>query len=462
VKKNYQTRASRAGTGRVTPKKASKETPIVTEAVDGGEEECLPVWVLPDSVQLALTDLADTVGEGLLALAVGAGLQVMQVLMDEDVATLAGPKGKWDKDRTAKRHGTDDGEVTLGGRRVPVRRPRVRSADGKKELPVASYELFSSTEILGRMAMERMLAKLSTRRYLAGLEPVGEAVEAEARSTSKSAVSRRFVAATETALAELMGRDLSGLDLVALMIDGVHFAGHCCVVALGIGIDGTKYPLAVEEGSTENATLVRDLLVGLRERGLDVTRPVLAVIDGGKALRSAIVEVFDHPIIQRCQLHKVRNVEDKLPDRLASTVAKKMRDAYHDPDPLSAEATLEDLARQLERSHPGAAGSLREGLSETLTIGRLGVPPTLARSLRSTNCIESMIEICRDHSTNVKRWRDGQMALRWCAAGMVEAAKQFRRVNGFMHLPALRAALDKHAATTVTPAKYDHDKEVAA
>jgi hypothetical protein len=224
VKKNYQTRASRAGTGRVTPKKASKETPIVTEAVDGGEEECLPVWVLPDSVQLALTDLADTVGEGLLALAVGAGLQVMQVLMDEDVATLAGPKGKWDKDRTAKRHGTDDGEVTLGGRRVPVRRPRVRSADGKKELPVASYELFSSTEILGRMAMERMLAKLSTRRYRAGLEPVGEAVEAEARSTSKSAVSRRFVAATETALAELMGRDLSGLDLVALMIDGVHFS----------------------------------------------------------------------------------------------------------------------------------------------------------------------------------------------------------------------------------------------
>ncbi len=246
------------------------------------------------------------------------------------------------------------------------------------------------------------------------------------------------------------------------MIDGVHFAGHLCVVAMGIAIDGTKHPLAVEEGSTENARLVIDLLVGLRRRGLDVSRPTLVVIDGGTALHWAVREVFDHPIIQRCQLHKIRNVEDKLPDRLASTVAKKMRQAYHDTDALSAEATLSDLARQLERAHPGAAASLREGLSETLTITRLGVPPTLARSLRSTNPIESMLGICRDHSANVKRWRDGKMVLRWCAAGMVEAAKQFRRVNGFMHLPALRAALDHHASNPVTSSAYDQSKEVAA
>jgi transposase-like protein len=169
--------------------------------------------------------------------------------------------------------------------------------------------------------------------------------------------------------------------------------------------------------------------------------------------------VFDHPVIARCQLHKVRNVEDKLPDALASTVAKKMRAAYRNPDPLAAEADLEALARQLDKSHPGAAGSLREGLTETLTVSRLGVPPTLARTLRSTNAVESMIEICRDHSANVKHWRDGQMALRWCAAGMVEAAKQFRRVNGFMHLPALRTALDAHIANTVTPSC---DNEVVA
>ncbi len=459
MKKNYQTKTSRAGTGRVTPKRKPPAEPPATDEMDPG----LPEWALPEAVRVTMTDLAETAREGLLALAVGTGLQVMQVLMDEDVTAVAGPKGKWDPDRVATRHGHDDGEVTLGGRRVPVRRPRVRSADGSSELAVPTYELFTSTEILGRMAMERMLAKLSTRRYQAGLEPVGASVEAEARSTSKSSVSRRFVAATETALATLMAADLSGLDLVALMVDGVHFAGHCCVVALGIDIDGTKHPLGVMDGSTENATLVTDLIVDLRERGLDVTKPILAVIDGSKALRRAVLDVFDHAVIHRCQLHKIRNVEDKLPDSLASTVATKMRAAYHDADPLAAEARLEGLARQLDKAHPGAAASLREGLSETLTIGRLGVPPTLARALRSTNAIESMIEICRDHSTNVKRWRDGQMVLRWCAAGMVEASKQFRRVNGFMHLPALRAALEaQFAKGDVTGSKYNQEKEVAA
>jgi transposase-like protein len=167
--------------------------------------------------------------------------------------------------------------------------------------------------------------------------------------------------------------------------------------------------------------------------------------------------VFDRPVIQRCQLHKIRNVERHLPDAMASTVAKKMRAAYRDPDPLAAEATLEALARSLDKAHPGAAGSLREGLTETLTINRLGVPPTLARTLRSTNAIESMIEICRDHSANVKRWRDGNMALRWCAAGMHQAARQFRRVSGYLHLPALRAALDAHFQIAVTPTCEDHE-----
>ena len=400
-----------------------------TEQLDG------PIPV-PTSVNVAMADIAATMHEGLMAMAVGAGLQVMQVLMDESVTDICGPKGKHLPDRGAVRHGSEDGSVSLGGRRVSVRRPRVRTADGTAEVPVAAYELFNGTELLGEMAMTRMLAKLSTRRYSAGLEPVGATVEAEARSTSKSAVSRRFVAATESALAELLARDLAELDLVALMVDGVHFADHLCVVALGIGVDGTKHPLAVVEGSTENATLVTDLLVGLRERGLDVTRPVLVVIDGAKALAAAVRAVCDHPIIARCQLHKVRNVKAKLPKGLADTVASKMHAAYRLDTALAAQAALEDLARQLERTHPGAAGSLREGLEETLTVMRLGVPPTLARTLRSTNPIESMIEICRDHSTNVKRWRDGQMALRWCAAGMLEATKQFRKVNGFLHLPA--------------------------
>jgi putative transposase len=416
---------------------------------------------VPERVSVAMAEIAGSMREGLLALAVGTGLQVMQVLMEADVTGMAGPKGRHDPDRSAVRHGSERGSVTLGGRRVPVTRPRVRAADGSGELPVPTYELFSNTELLGAMAMERMLAGLSTRRYPVGLEPVGEAVIASARSTSKSAVSRKFVAMTETALAELLAADLSALDLVALMIDGVHFGESVCVVALGIDGEGTKHPLALVEGSTENATVVTDLLVGLRERGLDVTRPVLVGIDGAKALYKAVVDVFDHPVIQRCQLHKIRNVQDRLPQRLRGPVGKKMRAAYHADSALDAEAQLTALTRELDKTHPGAAASLREGMAETLTVLRLGVPPTLARTLRSTNAIESMISICRTHSANVKRWRDGQMALRWCAAGMIEAGKQFRRVNGHLHLPKLRAALDAEIAGTVTPAVQDKEAVAA-
>jgi putative transposase len=407
--------------------------------------------VLPEQVTVALAELAGAAREGLLALAVGTGLGVLGSLLEADVERLAGPKGRHNPTRAAVRHGTQPGKVTLGGRRVRADRPRVRTADGAHELSLPTWQAFTATELLDQLTLERMLAKLSTRRYQVGLEPVGSRVEQDATGTSKSAVSRRFVAATEHALAELLAADLSGLDLVALMVDGIKVAEHTCVVALGITLDGTKVPLGLAEGATENATVVRDLLADLRERGLETIRPILCVIDGAKALRRAISDVFDHPIVQRCQLHKLRNVTDRLPDAVASTVAKRMRRAYHHTDPLVAQAELEALARELDRSHPGAAASLREGLAETLTILRLGVPPTLARTLRSTNSVESMIAICRDHAANVKRWRDGQMVLRWTAAGMGEATKQFRRVNGYLHLPALRAALD----ATVTPTKED-------
>jgi hypothetical protein len=213
--------------------------------------------MLPEAVSIAMGELADDVQEGLLAMAVGTGLQVMAALMNADVEAVCGPKGKHDPGRGAVRHGTEAGSVTLGGRRVPVQRPRMRAADGRGELPVPAYELFSRTEVLGRMAMQRMLAGLSTRRYPAGLEPVGERVEESAGSTSKSAVSRRFVAATETALGELLAAPLGELDLVALLIDGVHFGEHLCVVALGIGIDGVKHPLGLVEGSTQTARRTR-------------------------------------------------------------------------------------------------------------------------------------------------------------------------------------------------------------
>ena len=316
---------------------------------------------LPETVSVAMAEIAADMREGLLSLAVGAGLQVMTQLMDAEVAANRGPKGRHDPDRAAVRHGRENGSVTLGGRRVPVRRPRMRTADGAAEVPVPSYELFSQTEILGRLAMQKMLAGISTRGWPAGLEPVGQRAERAATSTSKSAISRRFVAATETALAELLAQPLGELDLVALLIDGVHFGEHLCVVALGIGIDGTKHPLALVEGSTQNTTTVTDLLVGLRERGLDTTRPIFVGIDGAKALTAAVARVFDHPVIGRCQLHKLRNVADKLPDHLAAAVTKRMPAAYRAESALAAQAQLEALAKELDRSHPGAAGSLRRG-----------------------------------------------------------------------------------------------------
>lgn len=416
---------------------------------------------VPEQVMVSMAEIAGAAKEGLLALAVGTGLQVMAAMFHEDVVRLCGPGGKHNRDRAGYRHGAGDGSVTLGGRRVCVQRPRVRAADGSGELHLPSYDLFSSTEILTSLAMEKMLAGLSSRRYGHGLEPAGQVVEQAAVSTSRSAVSRRFVAATETALGELMSRRLDDLDLVAFMADGVHFGEHTCVVALGIDIDGVKHPLALEEGSTENATLVTDLITGLRDRGLDVTKPILAVIDGSKALSRAIKDVFDKPLIHRCQQHKIRNVRDKLPEKLRTVAEKRMREAYHAGSAVEAEGLLTALARELDRTHPGAAASLREGMAETLTILRLGVPPTLARTLHSTNPIESMIEISREHSRNVKRWRDGQMALRWCAAGMLEAGHQFRRVNGRLHLPKLRAALEAHFNRNVATACHDETVNAA-
>jgi len=442
-------------------KKTQRQGTAVTKKYQTTEFDTSALAV-PEQVSVAMEEIAADMREGLLALAVGTGLQVMAQLMEADVTAACGPRGKHDPDRTSTRHGTGPGSVTLGGRRVPVSRPRVHAVDGSGELPVPAYEVFNGTELLGKMAMERMLAGVSTRRYPAALEPVGHGVEEQARSTSRSAVSRKFVTMTETALADVLARDLTDLDLVALIFDGVYFAEHLCVVALGIDIDGTKHPLGLVEGSTENTTVVKNLLTGLRDRGLNTTRPILAVLDGAKALAAGVKEVFDKPVIARCQLHKLRNVRDHLPENMRGPVEKRMRKAYHADSALEAQGLLEALAKELDKTHPGAAGSLREGLAETLTVLRLDVPPTLARTLRSTNAVESMISISRDHSRNVKRWRDGQMALRWCAAGMVEASKQFRRVNGHLHLPALRAALERHVgAETVGAACNTQDVSAA-
>jgi putative transposase len=313
--------------------------------------------VLPERVQEALGQLVGAAKEGLLALSVGVGLGVLAELLEEEVDEVVGPKGRHNAQRRAVRHGHESGEVTLGGRRVQVERPRVRSADGSEEVRLASYEHFASRDALARVVMERMLASVSTRRYARTGEPVGSEVEAKQRSTSKSSVSRTFIERTRRALAELMNRRLDDVRLAVMMIDGLELQGRTNVVALGITTEGVKIPLGLWEGSTENATVATALLADLVERGLDPEQGILFVIDGAKALRKAIRNVFGEAPVQRCVRHKERNVIDHLPERERPAVKQRLRRAWALDDHDRALDQLRALARELERSYPGAAGS---------------------------------------------------------------------------------------------------------
>jgi putative transposase len=395
-----------------------------------------------------LARFAEHMREGLLAASVAVGLEVMAELMEAEVTALAGPKGKHNLARAAKRHGGQDGTVTLGGRRVPVRRPRVRTVgDDERELALASYTTFVSADLLADGVVARMLGGLSTRGYPVGLEPVGAQVEQAATGTSRSAVSRRFVTATAERLEELLNRPLGDQRWLVVFLDGFGMGEHLLVGALGVTADGTKVPLGVVEGTTENTAVCTRLVTGLRDRGLDAERGVLFVLDGGKALAAAVRGVFGaNALVQRCRRHKERNVTDHLPEAERPLIQRRLRAAWAIPDPEQARAELDALARGLARKRPGAAASLREGLAETLTVNRLGVGGKLLQTVESTNPVESMIEIVRDHAGRVKRWSSGEMALRWAAAGMLAAQAQFRRVKGYQELPALAAALERATA----------------
>jgi putative transposase len=400
---------------------------------------------LPPQVQEALGELVGAAREGLLALSVGVGLGVVHELMELEVTEVVGPKGKHDPDRTAKRHGHEDGSMTLGGRRVPVRRPRMRTADDEHELPAKTYQYFADRDPLTRAVMDRMLAGVSTRNFAAVGEPVGETVDASSGATSKTSVSEMFVERTATALSELMGRRLDDVRLAVMMLDGMEIAERCHVVALGITTEGVKIPLGLWEGSTENATLARTLLADLVDRGLDPEQAILFAIDGGKALRRAIKDVFgERALVHRCHRHKERNVTDLLPQRDRDQVRARMRAAWALTDPDLAEQRLKLLASELDRTWPDAAASLREGMAETLTLMRLGITGQLAKTLCSTNPCESMIEIVRYTQRNVKRWQDGDMRRRWTAAGMLVAEQQFRRIIGYRDLAKLVIAIERH------------------
>jgi putative transposase len=419
-----------------------------------------PESPLPPQIQEALGELVGAAKEGLLALSVGVGLSVVHELMEAEVTEVVGPKGRWIPDRTAKRHGHEDGSMTLGGRRVKVSRPRMRSADDERELALGTYEHFADRDPLTRAVMDRMLAGVSTRRFAGVGEPVGEDVERASSATSRSSVSEAFVERTATALEELMGRRLEDVRLVAMMLDGLEIAERTHVVALGITTEGVKIPLGLWEGSTENATLARTLLADLVDRGLDPEQAILFVIDGAKALAKAIREVFgEHALIHRCHRHKERNVTDLLPEADRDRIRGRMRAAWALTDADLARQRLELLAGELERTWPDAAASLREGMEETLTLMGLGIDGNLAKTLGSTNPIESMIEIVRHTQRNVKRWRDGDMRKRWTAAGMLVAEQQFRRIIGYSDLAKLVVAIERHALLAAQP---DPDREEVA
>ncbi len=387
---------------------------------------------------IPLVGISVDVAAQLMELVVDSGLQVLQGMLEQDREALCGARYRHHAHRTATRAGTTPSAVVLGGRKVAIERPRVRSNGHEVRLP--TFEMVAAGDPLMRRAVEQMLVGVATRRYERSLEPLGAGVVT--RGTSKSTVSRRFVAQTAAQLETWRARPLEGLDLVALLIDGVHFADHCVVVALGLDATGHKHPLGLWSGSTENAGVCQTLLANLQARGLSTDRSLLVILDGSKALKKAVQEVFGASAwIQRCQVHKMRNVLAHLPKVQQARVRAVMQRAYQSGDLAAARRILSQLVRQLHTSYPSAAASVEEGLEETLTVLMLPVTDRLRRSLATTNAIENVIGHLRYVHHNVKRWRHGRMVLRWAAAGFAEAAKGFRRIKGHSELPRLVAVL---------------------
>jgi transposase-like protein len=411
--------------------------------------------VAMQQLMLPLLLAMDATKKGLLGFVQQMGMVALSELLATEAATIAGPKGKHAPGRAYNHWGTGSTAICFGGRNVAVTHPRVR-ARGKGrggEVMLPSVEALREGDPMTARVAEQIAVGVSTRGYERSLDPVDASIEA--RGTSKSNVSRVLIDATTEKLAQFVSRKLDDVDLVAMFIDGIEFAGHSVLVALGVTIDGTKAPLGIWAGSTENTTVVTELLSNLVSRGLRVEHSMLFVIDGGKAIRKALRDVFgDRAIVQRCQVHKSRNVRDHLPEVRRAYVAKQMRDAYDSATAATAKKKLLQLASWLDSNgHDDAAASLREGLDETLTVMRLGLTGTLRRTFATTNPIENMNGSLRHVARNVKRWKDESMIRRWVALGIAEAQKGFRRVKGHERMPSLVAALRPATATVAVEKK---------
>jgi putative transposase len=397
------------------------------------------------AVQMVLP-MAEMVGwlrKGVGELIRQAGLQLMDLLMQEEVRELVGERSQRQAERTANRWGSERGYCVVMGQKVPVERPRVRTTEDK-EVRLGSYEMFHRGEPLTETVWEKLMLGLSTRKY-------GQAIRqfTEAYGLEKSAVSEHFIEASRAKLKELMERRLEKTQLCALLIDATPFEDQQMVAALGIGQDGRKMILGIRQGATENATVVSELLSDLVSRGLDFTAPRLYILDGAKALTAAVKKhAGEAAAIQRCQVHKRRNVLDHLTDEQKPEVAKKLNAAYALEDHAAAKLALNRLHRELMDLNPSAARSLGEGMEETLTVHRLHVPTQLRKTLASTNVIESAFSIVEQVCKNVKRWHGGDQRERWVGSGLLVAQKQFRRVTGYKQIPSLIRELE-----TLAPSK---------
>ena len=391
-------------------------------------------------IPLPLLGAFESIERSFFDLCIEAGQQVLASMMEQDREDLCGPRWKRDPDRRAGRAGTTPSEVTLGGRRIGMKRPRARSQEGK-ELALPSFAFAARRDPLDRHALDAVACGISSRKYARSLDRLPE--EIDERSVSKSSVSRRYVAMTTKQMTAWLTTPLGDRSFPIIMIDGIVLGDHTVLMALGIDIEGKKQVLGVREGDTENSRVAKALLRDLVARGLDSERARLFVIDGAKALRSAIRKVFgDLGVVQRCQLHKQRNVLGHLPEGMQASVKSILQEAWGLSDAKLARARLERLASSLEADHPGAADSVREGLEETLTLQGLGLEGTLYRKLRSTNMIENLNSGITAYSKNVKRWQGGSMVLRWVSAAIVEAEKKFRRVQGWRDIEKLVRALN--------------------
>lgn len=422
---------------------------------DARSETTIAMSMAMQQLMLPLLLAMDATKKGLLAFVQQMGMAVLSELLATEAAMIAGPKGKHVPGRTHHHWGTTRTPLCFGGRNVSIERPRVRTrGKGKdKEIELPTIEALREGDPLSARVAEQIVLGVSTRGYERSLEPIEP--ELGGRGASKSNASRALIDATTEKLAAFVSRKLGDVDVVAMFIDGIEFAGHAVIIALGVTIDGTKVPLGLWAGSTENSVIATALLQNVIERGLRVDDSMLFVIDGGKGLRKAVRDVFgDRAIVQRCQVHKLRNVREHLPEARRAYVARQMRDAYSSATFTTAKKKLLQLASWLESNgEDSAAASLREGLDETITVLRFNLPRTLCRTFSTTNTIENMNGCLRRVARNVKRWRDETMIRRWVALGVAEAQRGFRRVKGHAHLKVLVAALRPSTFADVAPKK---------